>query len=69
MLNIDDYLETQLMIYEISWLFDWLKCTLILLIEMYIDIYFIHWIWFVIIIKCSTCKKKVHYMITPLKFE
>ena len=37
MLNIDEYWETQLMIYGICWLFDWLKCTLILFIEMYID--------------------------------
>ena len=37
MLNIDEYWETQLMIYEISWLLYWLKYTLILFIVMYID--------------------------------
>ena len=29
--------KLKLMIYEISWLFDWFKCTLILFSEMYID--------------------------------
>ena len=37
MLNIDEYWETQLIVYGIYWLFDWLKFTLILFFEMYID--------------------------------
>ena len=30
--------EAQLIIYGLCWLFDWLKCTMILFIEMYNDL-------------------------------